>query len=483
MSGWTRPGGETFPVYNPATDEIFAQVAKCTPEDVDKAVKAAAAAAPGWGMTPMSARAKMLLKVSQLIMQNLNEIAALETAEHGAPIRNSAGFQVPQIAEFFEYAASISRSLTGETLPIGPWCTSMTVREPVGVVGLITPWNVPALMVAWKLAAALVTGNACIVKPASVTPLTTLKLAALCKEAGIPDGVVNVVTGPGSTVGEALVAHPGVARIGFTGDTSTGKRIMSLASGLAKPVGLELGGKNAMLVLSDADLEAAVEGAVWGGFFNNGQVCAAASRILVHESLYDEFLARFVEAAKQIRVGDPMNPETVLGPVPFKEHRDKVESYIASAKAEGARLVLGGERPTSPETQKGYYLSPTIFADAKNNMKFMQEEVFGPVVGVATFKDDAEAVAIANDTPYGLSASVWTTDFKRGLGLAQQLQVGTVWLNEHLMIFCEAPWGGCKESGYGKDLSTMVLEEYTHVKHIYMDMNPGPVKPWYGLMK
>lgn len=476
-------GGETFPVYNPATDEIFAQVAKCTPEDVDKAVKAAAAAAPGWGMTPMSARAKMLLKVSQLIMQNLNELAALETAEHGAPIRNSAGFQVPQTAEFFEYAASISRALTGETLPIGPWCTSMTVREPVGVVGLITPWNAPALMVAWKLAAALVTGNACIVKPASVTPLTTLKLAALCKEAGIPDGVVNVVTGPGSTVGEALVAHPGVARIGFTGDTSTGKRIMSLASDQAKPVGLELGGKNAMLVLSDADVEAAVEGAVWGGFFNNGQVCAAASRILVHESLYEEFLARFVEAAKQIRMGDPMNPETVLGPLPFKEHRDKVESYIASAKAEGAKLVLGGERPNTPETQKGYWVAPTIFVDAKSGMKFMQEEVFGPVVGVAKFTDDAEAVAIANDTPYGLSASVWTQDYKRGLGLAQQLKVGTVWLNEHLMIFCEAPWGGCKESGYGKDLSTMVLEEYTNVKHIYMDMNPGPVKPWYGLMK
>lgn len=476
-------GGETFPVYNPATGEVLANVAKCTVEDVDKAVKAAAAAAPGWGMMPISARAKMLLRVSQLIMEHQQELALLETQEHGAPIRNSMGFQVPQCAEFFEYAASVSRALTGETLPIGPWCTSMTVREPVGVVGLITPWNAPALMVSWKLAAALVTGNACIVKPASVTPITTLKLAELCKEAGIPDGVVNVITGPGSTVGEALVAHPGVARIGFTGDTSTGKRIMSVASDQAKPLGLELGGNNAMLVMADADLEAAVEGAVWGAFFNNGQVCAAASRILVHESLYDQFMERFVEGAKNIRLGDPMNPETILGPVPYAEHRDKVESYIASAKADGAKLVLGGERPNTPETEKGYFVAPTIFADAQNSMKFMQEEIFGPVVGVARFKDEAEAVAMANDTSYGLSASVWTTDYKRGLGLARQLQVGTVWLNEHLMIFCEAPWGGCKESGYGKDLSTMVLEEYTHVKHIYLDMNEGPVKPWYGLMK
>jgi len=282
--------GETFDVYNPATDQVFAQVAKCTVEDVNKAVEAAAAAAPGWAMTPMSARAKMLLRVSQLIMENQADLAALETQEHGAPIRNSMNFQVPQCAETFEYVASIARAFTGDSLPIGPWCTSITVHEPVGVVGLITPWNAPALMVSWKLSAALVTGNACIVKPASVTPLTTLKLAEYCKEAGIPDGVVNVITGPGSTVGEALVAHPGVARIGFTGDTSTGKRIMSVASDQAKHVGLELGGNNAMIVLADADLTAAVEGAIWGSFFNTGQVCAASSRLLVHESLYDEFV-------------------------------------------------------------------------------------------------------------------------------------------------------------------------------------------------
>ncbi len=476
-------GGETFPVDNPATGEVIAQVAKCTKADVDKAVEAAQAAAMDWAMTPQSQRSKLMLKLSQVLMQHHEELAVLETQEHGSPIRKTMGFDVPQCADFFEYFSGVSRAMTGETLPVGPWCTSLTVREPVGVVGLITPWNFPALMVTWKLGAALVTGNTCIIKPPSVAPLTTLKLAEICTEAGIPAGCVNVITGPGDTVGEALVAHPGVDRIGFTGDTSTGKRIMNVASASAKPVGLELGGNNAMIVLPDADLEAAAEGAIFASFFNSGQVCAAASRLLVHESLYDAFVEKFVEKAKSLRIGDPMNPETVIGPAPYAAQRDKVLYYIESAKKQGAKLMLGGGTPDASETASGYYVEPTIFADATNDMEFMQEEIFGPVVGVARFSDPMEAVAMANDTPYGLSASVWTTDLRAGLGLARFLKVGTVWLNEHLMVFCETPWGGCKQSGFGKDLSTMVLDEYTHVKHIYLDMNEGPVKPWYGILK
>ncbi|MCB2188436.1 MAG: aldehyde dehydrogenase family protein [Deltaproteobacteria bacterium] len=475
--------GETMNVVNPANGQVVATVPKCGPAEVDLAVEAAAAAWPGWAGLPVSARAKVLLKLAQLIMANQETLAALETQEHGSPIRKTMNFDVPLCAEQLEYFAGVARGLTGETLPVGPWCLSMTVREPLGVVGLITPWNFPALMVVWKMGAALVTGNACVLKPPSITPLTTLKLAELALEAGVPAGVVNVLTGPGETVGEALVRHPKVAKIGFTGDTQTGKRIASLAAENVTQVGLELGGKNAFLVLADADVDAAVEGAIFGSYFNSGQVCAAASRFYIHESLYDEFAEKLVAAAGKLVMGDPLKPETVLGPVAYAAHRDKVEGYIAQAQAEGAKLLLGGVRPATPETKDGYFVAPTIFGDCTNQMTLMREEIFGPVVGLARFATTAEAVALANDTPYGLSASVWTRDTRTGLALAHQIQAGTVWVNEHLIIFCETPWGGCKQSGWGKDLSSMVLDEYTHFKHIYVDLTGAPEKPWYGILK
>ena len=478
---WVKAeSGETMEVVNPATGQVIGRVAKCGPVDVDKAVKAAVEAAPAWAVKTVGERSKVLLKLSQLIMTHHEELAKLETTEHGSPIRKTMNFDVPLCAEQFEYFAGVARAMTGETLPVGPWCLSMTVREPLGVVGLITPWNFPALMVVWKLGAALVTGNTCIIKPPSIAPLTTLKLAELAFEAGAPAGVVNVVTGPGETVGEALVKHPDVAKIGFTGDTVTGKRIMRLASETVKQVGLELGGKNAFIVMADADVDSAVEGAVWSAFFNSGQVCAAASRFYIHESLYDEFTKKFVAAANQVRFGDPTDMGTVMGPVAYKAHRDKVEWHIEEAKKEGAKLLLGGQRPNTAETKNGFFVAPTIFGDCTNGMKFMQEEIFGPVVGLARFKTPDEAVTLANDTKYGLSASVWTKDVRHGLVLASQIKAGTVWINEHLIIFCETPWGGCKQSGWGKDLSTMVLEEYTMTKHIYVDLIGQPMKPWYG---
>ena len=475
--------GETFEVLNPANGEVIGVVPKCGKEDVDKAVKAAATAGPEWASKTVGDRSKALLKLSQLIMVHHEELANLETMEHGSPIRKTMNFDVPLCAEQFEYFAGVARAMTGETLPVGPWAMSMTIREPLGVVGLITPWNFPALMVVWKLGAALAMGNTCVVKPPSIAPLTTLKLAELSLEAGIPAGVVNVVTGPGETVGEALVEHPGVAKIGFTGDTETGKRIMSLASRTAKQVGLELGGKNAFIVMPDADLDSAVEGAIWGAFFNSGQVCAAASRFYVHESMYEKFAQKMVNAARQLRLGDPMNMETVIGPVAYAAHRDKIEWYIDGAKKAGAKLLLGGERPNTEETGKGAFVSPTIFGDCTNDMQVMRDEVFGPVVGLVPFKTPEEAVAMANDTRYGLSASIWSKDLRQAMVMAGQIKAGTVWLNEHLIIFCETPWGGCKESGWGKDLSTMVLEEYTMTKHIYIDLTTEPVKPWYGLLK
>lgn len=475
--------GETIDVVNPATGELIATAPKCGLDEVNQAVEAAAAAAPAWAAMPMSERSKILLKASGLIMQNLEELAKIETMEQGSPIRKTTNFDIPLCAEQLEYFAGAARAIKGETLPVGPWCMSSTVREPLGVVGLITPWNFPALMVIWKLGAALVTGNTCIVKPPSTAPLTTIKLGEIMMEAGVPAGVMNVITGPGEQVGEALVRHPKIAKIGFTGDTETGKRIMKIASDSVKQVGLELGGKNAFVVLDDADVEAAAEGAIFGAFFNSGQVCAAASRFYIHESLYDEFVQKFVEKAKLLRYGDTMNMDTVIGPVAYKAHRDYVESCVEKAKKAGATLLLGGERPETADTKDGCFVVPTIFGDCNNDMDIMKEEIFGPVVGIAKFSTNEEAVALTNDSIYGLSASVWTQSARVGLTMANQIQAGTVWINEHLIIFCETPWGGCKASGWGKDLSTMVFDEYTKAKHIYIDLNEAPEKPWYGILK
>ena len=441
--------GETSEILNPANGQVIATVPKCGPEEVNAAVSAAAAAFPEWAANPVVGRSKLLLKLSQLIMANQEDIARLESMEHGSPIRKTMNFDVPICAEQLEYFAGVARGITGETLPVGPWCISMTVRQPLGVVGLITPWNFPALMVVWKLGAALVMGNTCIVKPPSIAPLTALKLAELAMEAGFPKGVVNVITGPGETVGEALVSHPGVSKIGFTGDTATGKRVMRVASDTVKQVGLELGGKNAFVIMEDADVDSAVEGAVFGAYFNTGQVCAAASRFYVHESLYDEFSEKFVAASKTLKMGDPMDPATVLGPVAYEGHRDKIEGYVDRAKKSGAKLLLGGERPDDPATKDGYFVAPTIFGNCTNDMELMRNEIFGPVVGLSRFKTPDEAVALANDTPYGLSASIWTKDTRAGLAMASQIQAGTVWINEHLIIFCETP---------GEDASSPVGE-------------------------
>lgn len=474
---------EKMNVINPATSKVIATVPRCNPTDVDIAVKAAGDAFPLWSSKTIAERSKIIMKLSQLIMAHHEELAKLETMEQGSPIRKTMNFDIPLCAEQLEYFAGVGRALTGETLPVGPWCVSMTVREPLGVVGLITPWNFPALMVVWKLGAALVTGNTCIIKPPSVAPLTTLKLGELALEAGIPDGVINIITGPGESVGEALVAHPSVAKIGFTGDTSTGKRIMELASERVKQIGLELGGKNAFIVMADADIDAAVAGAVWSAFFNSGQVCAAASRFYIHESIYERFADEFVKATGELKVGDPMDMETTIGPLAYEAHRDKVEAYIEGAKRAGAKLLLGGKRPDTPQTKDGFFIMPTIFGDCNNKMEFMQDEIFGPVAGLVPFKTPDEAIELANDTRYGLSASVWTKDLRLGIAMAGKIKAGTVWLNDHLILFCETPWGGCKQSGWGKDLSTMALEEYTMTKHIYIDVTGEPVKPWYGLVK
>ena len=354
----------------------------------------------------------------------------------------------------------------------------MTIREPLGVLGLITPWNFPLVVALAKIAPALITGNTCVVKPPSCAPLTALRLGELAVEAGLPAGVLNIITGPGSTVGEALVTHPRVAKINFTGDSKTGKRIMALASAAVKPVASELGGKNAFIVLADADLDAAVEGAVWGSFFNSGQNCGSPSRFFIHESIYDRFTEKFVSAAKGIRIGDPLSPETMMGPVAYKGHRDSIERYIDSARKSGAKMLLGGERPDTPATKDGFFIAPTIFGDCNNRMEFMQEEIFGPVVGLVRIKTSDEAVSFTNDSRYGLCASVWTRDVRLGMVMADRIRTGTVWINQHLSIVFEIPWGGCKESGWSKENSILSLDEYTMQKHLWIDLAGSPHTPW-----
>jgi acyl-CoA reductase-like NAD-dependent aldehyde dehydrogenase len=478
----TAQKGETMEIINPANGQLVGLAPKGTPADINSAVEAAWKAAPGWAATYSGDRAQHLVKLAAVIRAHHDELTKLETAQYGGPISKTSNFDIPFSSLVLEFFAGVGRSQTGLTLNTGPTCKAMTVREPLGVVGLITPWNFPLVTILSKVAPALITGNTCVVKPPSCAPLTALKLSEMVIEAGLPKGIINIVTGPGSTTGEALVCNPKVAKINFTGDSETGKRIMSLASANIKPVASELGGKNAFIVMADADLDATVEGAIWGAFFNSGQNCGAASRYLIHESIYDEFAKRFVAAARKIKVGDPMKMETMMGPVAYKGSRDNIEGFIERAKKSGAKLLLGGERPNTPETKDGCYVAPTIFGDCDPHSELMQEEVFGPVVGLMRFKTDEEAVDIANDTRFGLCASIWTRDLRRGLVMTGKIKVGTIWLNQHLSIVFDVPWGGSKESGWSKENSILVLDEYTMSKDVWIDLVGTPETAWKDII-
>jgi acyl-CoA reductase-like NAD-dependent aldehyde dehydrogenase len=471
-------GGETMEVVCPANGEVIATVPKATTRDLDEAVEAAWSAQPAWAAKHPAERGKQLIELACHIRAHHDELARLETMQYGGPIFKTNKFDIPAAAEHLEYYAGLGRGMSGLTLPTGSSARAMTMRDPLGVVGLITPWNFPLVTCLAKVAPALISGNACVVKPPSCAPLTVLRLGEFAVEAGLPAGLLNIVTGPGSVIGEALVTHPKVAKINFTGDSETGKRIMCLASSAVKPVASELGGKNAFIVLADADLDATIEGAVWGAFFNSGQNCGAASRFFVQESIYDEFAERFVTAASKLTIGDPLNPDTMVGPVAYKGHRDSIERFVEGAKKSGARLLLGGERPSTPETRNGFFVAPTIFADCDPKSEFMQEEVFGPAVGLTPIKTPDEAVALTNDTRYGLCASIWTKDVRLGIVMADRIKTGTVWINQHLAIVSEIPWGGCKESGWSKENSILALDEYTTQKHLWIDLAGTPRTLW-----
>jgi len=471
INGVWREGAARLEVVNPATEEIIGSVAAATAQDIDDAVASARAALRGpWASLSARDRGRFLAKISQRILERIDEFARLETAHNGKPIFESRQIEIPAAAECFEYYAGWADKIHGETIPVNGRYLTYTLREPVGVVAAIVPWNFPLLLTAWKVAPALACGNAVIVKPATQTPLTALALAEVAQEVGLPPGVINVVTGRGSEIGDYLVAHPGIDKIAFTGDTSTGRTVMRNAAGTLKHTTLELGGKSPNIVFADADLDAAVRGATTGIFYGKGEVCAAGSRLLVESRIKEDFVARVAERARKMRPADPVDPKTRLGALVSRAQMDRVLGYVETGKREGATLVAGGNR-YDIGTGKGFFVEPTVFADVTPTMTIAREEIFGPVLAVIEFADAEEAIARANDCEYGLAAGIWTRDIKKAHTVASRLQAGTVWINAYNVYDTAAPFGGYKQSGFGREMGMHALTHYTQTKTVWVDLN------------
>jgi len=461
--------GRTFTTLNPATEEPLAEVSEGRSADIDRAVEAARKAfgEGAWPRLAPADRGRILWRLGDLIESHLDEIARIESLDSGKTITEASKVDVPLAADCFRYFAGWAGKIEGETIPVRAPCLSYTLREPLGVVGQIIPWNFPILLAAWKVAPALAAGNTVVLKPAEQTTLSALRLAALAQEAGLPAGVLNVVPGFGPTAGAALVDHPGVDKIAFTGSTAVGQEIMRRASGTLKRLTLELGGKSPNIVFADADLDAAVRGASNGIFYNKGEVCTAGSRLFLEESLHDSFLDRLQAQTAKLSQGDPLDPKTRLGPQVSEAQMNRVLSYIDKGKAEGARLVCGGSRAPG----RGYFVRPTIFDDVRSGMTIAREEIFGPVLSVIRFRDLEEVVRAANDTTYGLAAAVWTRDIKKAHRAARLLQAGTVWINTYGLYDSAVPFGGYKMSGFGRELGHHGLMEYTQTKSVWVDLS------------
>ncbi len=461
--------GRTFPVFNPSTGEEIGQAPLGGPSDVDKAVKAARKAFPIWSRTVQAERSKAVGKLALLMRERAEEIARLEMLEHGSPYDN-ATFMAEWSTQLVEFAAQASRAVMGSVVPAMTNAVTYLKREPVGVCGLITPWNAPVMMIAAKVAPALAMGNTCIIKPPSINSLIGLMFAEMLERLDLPAGTVNIVTGPGSTVGRALAAHPGVDLIGFTGSTETGREIMSAASAGIKRTIVELGGKNPFVVLKDADVDAAVDCGVHGLYHNSGMSCASPGRFYVHEDIYDEFVEKFIGKSKEFVLGRPSDKKAALGPMASAEQRDRVEAYIRLGVEEGATLRLGGVRPTEPPLDKGYFVAPTVFTEVTQNMRIAREEIFGPVGCFIRFSSETEALELANDSNYGLCGCVWTKDMAKGMRFVNDLRAGVVWVNQYMIMTAELPWGGVKESGMGKEGSMAGIEEFTVLKLVCLEI-------------
>jgi betaine-aldehyde dehydrogenase len=465
--------GQTFDVINPATGELLARAPLGGKADVDRAVKAAQAAfddPKGWSSWSAAKRGRTLQKLSNLVKEHLEELAQLESRNVGKPISGARG-EALAVSLVFEYYAGAANKVFGETIPVSKPGLDFTLREPIGVVGLIVPWNFPMNMASWKLGPALAAGNTAILKPASYTPLTAIRLGELALEAGFPQGVVNVITGPGGSAGAALAGHPGVGKIAFTGETTTGQEIMRQAANNVKKISLELGGKSPNIVFADADLEKWAAESPYAVFDNAGQDCCARSRIFVQDTVHDRVVELFTDATRKVVVGDPASDKTEMGSLVSQRQRERVADYIAIGREEGAELVYGGEAPTGDPFDVGAYLMPTIFDACRADMRIVREEIFGPVVTIIPFSDEADAIRLANDTPYGLSGSIWSRDIGRALRVAKALKAGVLSVNSNSSVHTEAPFGGYKMSGIGRELGMHAVELYTEVKNIFVDLS------------
>ncbi len=473
--------GETFETINPATGNVIAHVAQAGDEDVDAAVRAAheAHVSGVWREKSAAERSIILNRVADLMQENLAGLAALETEDNGKPINESSFIDLPMAIDAFRFYASAARMISGQAVPL-PGALTYTLKEPVGVCAQIIPWNFPLMMAAWKLGPALAAGNTVVLKPAEQTPLTALRLAEIFSAAGMPDGVVNVITGDGRT-GASLVKHPLVDKIAFTGSTEVGKQVMVEAAHSLKRVSLELGGKAPNVVFADADLDQAVNGALFAIYFNQGQICTAGSRLFLQDSIHDAFMEKFLSKIATLRIGDPTQNTTQIGPVASQDQFDKVTRYIEIGKKEGATLAFGGE-VLRDEERKGYFIQPTVFTDVHNSMQIAQEEIFGPVLSVIRFKDEDDAARLVNDIPYGLVSAIWTQDIKKAHNFARRIQAGYVWINTYNVLPVEAPFGGYKQSGFGRELGLGALEMYTETKNVYVELGAqAPITGWYGV--
>jgi aldehyde dehydrogenase (NAD+) len=479
---------ETFDVYNPANGQLVAKVAKGTVEDVDRAVKAAREAfdQTEWkNMTPKD-RANVLYAISYQIAEHAEELAYLEAISSGGTVRRIGSSDILQMVDLFQTLAKFTLEYPfSETLPVPPFpgpAHNFIWREPIGVCAAVTPWNLPMVIATWKIAPALAMGNTVVIKPASYTPLSTLRLAEIISNV-VPPGVINVVTGAGVEVGEALVRHPQVDKVAFTGSTEVGRRIMELAAGTIKKTTLELGGKSPNILLEDADLSIALPGSLFGVFLHSGQLCESGTRLFVPDRLYDQVVAGLVALASKLKLGDPLDPNTDVGPVISKKQQETILSYIEAGKQEGATLVCGGNAVSVPGCEDGYFVEPTIFTNVTNDMKIAQEEIFGPVLSVIRYSDVDEAIEMANDTIYGLAAGVWTRDVNKAYEVARKLQAGVVWINDWHMLRSDAPFGGYKQSGIGREMGVQSLDAYTQVKHVHTSMSPElERRNWYGIL-
>ncbi|HEY5672899.1 MAG TPA: betaine-aldehyde dehydrogenase [Malonomonas sp.] len=474
--------GRTRKIINPSNQQQIAEVAEGGRDDAKAAIAAARQTFDSgvWSGQSGTARGVLLFRLAELIERERETLAKLESLDTGKTVEESR-WDMDDIAGIFRYYAGLADKDAGEVIdsPVAD-SSSIVVREPVGVCGQISPWNYPLLQAAWKLAPALAAGCTVVMKPSEITPLTTIRVTELAIEAGFPEGVINTVLGPGVSVGAELSESPDVDLISFTGSLLTGKAIMRAASGNVKKVALELGGKNPNIIFADADLDTALDYALNGVFFHAGQICSAGCRLMVEESIHDSFVARLKERMKKIRIGDGFSAETQMGPLVSAEHRAKVENYVKIAQEEGARLELGGKRPEEAELQAGFFYLPTLFTGCTNDMRIVQEEVFGPVISVETFSSETEVMNRANSTIYGLSAGFWTRNPDRIHRLTKGLRFGTVWVNDFNVYFTQAPWGGYKQSGLGRELGRSGLEEYTEVKHIFHNHSPKPIN-WFGV--